>query len=102
MLFRQFDSGLMNLEKEKIDLKRICWRHPRFIRRLPWNKLAVLPMIILIYQYILAQRVAEELRSKLEENVKGKIQFLLVYLITFVKTVVILELVKTLNPFLIL
>ena len=86
MLFRQFDSGVMNLEKEKIDLKRICWRHPRFIRRLPWNKLAVLPMIILIYQYILAQRVAEELRSKLEENVKGKIRFLLVVYLKLVLT----------------
>ena len=81
MLFRQFDSGVMNLEKEKIDLKRICWRHPRFIRRLPWNKLAVLPMIILIYQYILAQRVAEELRMKLKANVKGKISILFYLLV---------------------
>ena len=81
MLFRQFDSGVMNLEKEKIDLKRICWRHPRFIRRLPWNKLAVLPMIILIYQYILVQRVAEELRMKLKENVKGKISILFYLLV---------------------
>ena len=81
MLFRQFDSGVMNLEKEKIDLKRICWRHPRFIRRLPWNKLAVLPMIILIYLYILAQRVAEELRMKLKENVKGKISILFYLLV---------------------
>ena len=72
MLFRQFDSGVMNLEQQTIDLKRIFWRHPRFVRRLPWNKLAILPMIILIYQYVLAQRVAEELRMKLEENVKGK------------------------------
>ena len=81
MLFRQFDSGVMNLAKEKIDLRRICWRHPRFIRRLPWNKLAVLPMIILIYQYILAQRVAEELRMKLKENVKGKISILFYLLV---------------------
>ena len=78
MLFRQFDSSVMNLEQQKIDLKRICWRHPRFVRRLPWNKLAILPMIILIYQYVLAQRVAEELRIKLEENVKGKILFILI------------------------
>ena len=80
MLLRQFDSGVMNLEQQTIDLKRIFWRHPRFVRRLPWNKLAILPMIILIYQYILAQRVAEELRMKLEENVKGMIQFLLIFI----------------------
>ena len=51
-----------------INIKRICWRHPRFLRRVPWNKIVIIPIIILIYQYILAQRTAEQLRTKLEET----------------------------------
>ena len=56
----------------KIDLRRICWRHPRFLRKIPWNKLVIIPMIVLIYQYILAQRAADELRLKLQENMRSK------------------------------
>ena len=51
-----------------IDLKRVIWRHPRFLRKLPWNKLILIPLVMVTYQYMLAQRDADELRLKLQQN----------------------------------
>ena len=62
-----------------IDLKRVIWRHPRFLRKLPWNKLVLIPLVMVTYQYMLAQRDADELRLKLQQNNNSNYQLFVAY-----------------------
>lgn len=58
--------------KPKFSMWRVGLRVSRTLRRIPWGRIAILPSLILIYQFIQSQKAAEELRERLQQSMRQK------------------------------